>query len=169
MSALKTKSNVLFVCTGNICRSPTAEAVFREDVRRAGLDGVVHADSAGTHGYHVGDLPDARAMETARARGVDMSDLRARKVENADFQRFDYIFAMDRGHHTALSELAGRLPHHHAQLSLFLDFPHVPSVETGRDVPDPYYGSLVDFEMVYCMVEQGSTRILREIRKRHTL
>src|SRR5262245_24007892 len=91
---------VLFVCTGNICRSPTAEAVFRKLVADAGMLETIAADSAGTHGYHIGEPPDPRARDAAAVRGYDLSGLRARKFERADFERFDLIVAMDRGHYS---------------------------------------------------------------------
>src|SRR6266704_973205 len=97
---------VLFVCTGNICRSPTAEAVFRKLAAQAGLAQVILADSAGTHGYHIGEPPDPRAQDAAAKRGYDLSGLRARRFEQADFQRFDLILAMDRDHHSILLRMA---------------------------------------------------------------
>src|SRR5713101_8646772 len=99
------KFGVLFVCTGNICRSPTAEAIFRKLATDAGM--AVTADSAGTHGYHVGEPPDPRAQKAAAKRGYDLSGLRARTIEDADFQRFDLILAMDQEHHATLSRIAG--------------------------------------------------------------
>src|SRR6266571_1342894 len=105
MTARK-KFRVLFCCTGNICRSPTAEAIFRKLAADAGLGDAILADSAGTHAYHVGEPPDPRACAAASKRGYDLSGLRARKVERSDFQRFDLILAMDRDHHSILSRLA---------------------------------------------------------------
>src|SRR6266700_1259877 len=97
---------VLFVCTGNICRSPTAEAIFRKLAAQAGLADVIHADSAGTHGYHIGEPPDPRAQDAAAKRGYDLGGLRARRFEQADFQRFELILAMDRDHHSILLGMA---------------------------------------------------------------
>ncbi len=168
MSALRSQIHVLFVCTGNICRSPTAHALFRAMVKQAGLDGIIHTDSAGTHGYHVGELPDPRAIDTALGHGIDMSDLRARKFTQTDFSRFDYIFAMDRGHYNLLLQSHTKV-RNSGQLTLFLDFPNAPNLDGGSDMPDPYYGTVVDFEKVFKLVEQGCGRILREIRQRHTL
>ena len=149
---------VLFVCTGNICRSPTAEAVFRHMVRQAGLEQRFQIDSAGTHGYHIGDPPDPRSIATALAKGVDMRDLRARKVDAEDFARFHYILAMDNGHHGHLSRYKRVDPY--GALTLFLG---------AGDVPDPYYGTQQGFEAVYRMVEQGCSRLLEELRHRYSL
>jgi len=146
---------VLFVCTGNICRSPTAEAVFRHHARAQGVEGNFVIDSAGTHGYHIGDPPDPRAISTALARGVDMRGLRARKVDAQDFQRFDYVIAMDAGHYRVLS--ADRQGN--AEIMMFL--------QDGGDVPDPYYGTLDDFENVYDIVGVECAQLLDRLRKRH--
>jgi protein-tyrosine phosphatase len=153
--------NVLFVCTGNICRSPTAEGVFRSMVAAEGLAGRIAADSAGTHNYHVGEPPDSRSMEAALRRGIDMADLRARKVGSADFERFDLILAMDRSHHDILSRLCpkGR----EDRLALFMAF----APDWGlQDVPDPYYGGDDGFERVLDMIEDGSRGVLRLLRAR---
>lgn len=145
--------NILFVCTGNICRSPTAEAVFRHHVIKAGLERRFRIDSAGTHGYHIGDPPDPRAIETALGRGVDMRGLRARKVDRGDFTGFHHIYAMDQGHYTALSRLKPAAPS--GRLALFLP---------GGDVPDPYYGVLQGFEDVYELIDDGCARILGDLK-----
>ncbi|PWC36383.1 low molecular weight protein-tyrosine-phosphatase [Azospirillum sp. TSO35-2] len=151
---------VLFVCTGNICRSPTAEGVFRQLAANAGLDGVVAADSAGTHGYHVGEPPDPRTRRAALTRGVDLSDLRARKVTAADFTRFDHILAMDHGHLADLRRLAP--PDATAALRLFLD--DAPGLQ-GRAVPDPYYGGAAGFEEVLDLCEAGARGLLDLLRR----
>ncbi len=149
---------VLFVCTGNICRSPTAEGVFRALVARHGLEGEIGADSAGTHGYHVGEAPDPRSCAAARARGVVLDDLRARQVSPADFSAFDLVLAMDRGHHAHLARLCP--PGREERLRLFLDFaPHL----GVRDVPDPYYGGPDGFERVLDLIEAGCEGLLRRI------
>lgn len=153
---------VLFVCTGNICRSPTAHAVFRHKVKEAGLEPHFRIESAGTHGYHIGDPSDPRAAATALARGgVDMSDLRARKVRPSDFSEFDYIFAMDSGHRDFLQGLCAGPQK--AELAMFL------SGEPERGVPDPYYGAQRDFDRVYDLVEAGCTALLAGLREKHRI
>jgi protein-tyrosine phosphatase len=151
---------VLFVCTGNICRSPTAHGVFRDLVRSQGLDGVIEVDSAGTHAYHVGQPPDDRSVAAARRRGVILDELRARQVGKTDFDTFDLILAMDRGH---LGLLAGRCPPlRRDRLALFLSF----APQLGlQDVPDPYYGGGDGFERVLDMIEAGSAGLLEHIRQ----
>jgi protein-tyrosine phosphatase len=152
---------VLFVCTGNICRSPSAEGVFRALISAEGLDGQVGTDSAGTHGYHVGEPPDPRSVATAAKRGIAMSDLRARKVSAADFGAFDLVLAMDRSHHDILARLCpkGR----EDRLKLFMSFA---SRHGGLDVPDPYYGGADGFERVLDMIEDGAKGILDHLRER---
>jgi protein-tyrosine phosphatase len=152
-------TRILFVCMGNICRSPTAEAVVRDFARRtAGL--AIEVDSAGTHGYHVGDAPDERAIVAARRRGFELGALRARVVETADFERFDLVLAMDT---PVLERLHALAPHaHRERLGLFLDF----APETGRrDVPDPYYGGAAGFEEVLDLVEEGARGLLAALAK----
>lgn len=135
---------ILFVCTGNICRSPMAEGVMRTLLQKAGMDKLVEVDSAGTHGYHIGESPDPRTRQAALARGYDLSTLRARKVAPEDFARFDYVLAMDTGHLRLLRRACP--PEHHRKLSLFMHC----------DVPDPYYGSAQDFEHVLALTEEGA-------------
>lgn len=150
---------LLFVCTGNICRSPTAEGVFRDLVAQAGLEGRIGTDSAGTHGYHIGEPPDPRSQKTAKAHGVDLSDLRARKVTLADFYDFDHILAMDSGHLEHLRRMAPTDAT--ATLSLFLD----DAPDTGlRDMPDPYYGDARGFEQVFDLCERAAAGLLARIR-----
>ncbi|BAI70731.1 protein-tyrosine phosphatase [Azospirillum sp. B510] len=151
---------VLFVCTGNICRSPTAEGVFRHLAGQAGLGAVVAAGSAGTHGYHVGEPPDPRSRRAALARGVDLSALRARKVTPADFTRFDHILAMDKGHLDELRRIAP--PGAGAVPRLFLD--DAAGLE-GREVPDPYYGGPDGFEQVLDLCEAGSRGLLARLSR----
>ena len=152
-----TTTSVLFVCTGNICRSPTAHGVFQKMVQAAGLADRVRVDSAGTHDYHVGEPPDARAQAHARRRGYDLSVLRARQVSSVDFEAFDRILAMDRGH---LKILRRQAPPGYAGLQLFMDYAP-PSL--GPDVPDPYYGGADGFERVLDMIEHAATGLLRSL------
>ena len=144
---------------GNICRSPTAEGVFRAFVERAGLQSAITVDSAGTHDYHVGAPPDPRAVRAAALRGYDIGDLRARRVGRADFARFDWILAMDRANLRMLEQL--RPAEAGARLGLFLDI--VPG-SAGREVPDPYTGSAGDFTHVIDLVETASAALLERIR-----
>ncbi|CAO3416666.1 low molecular weight protein-tyrosine-phosphatase [Azospirillum endophyticum] len=156
---------VLFVCTGNICRSPTAEGVFRHLAERAGLGAHVIADSAGTHGYHVGEPPDPRTQRAALARGVDLSSLRARKVAAVDFTSFDHILAMDSGHLDQLRRIAP--PGSTAALRLFLDDASGPAgyEGTGQEVPDPYYGGPAGFEQVLDLCEAGARGLLDRLSR----
>jgi len=152
---------ILFVCMGNICRSPTAEAVFREHVRRHAPELVVEIDSAGTHDYHVGEPPDTRAIKAAARRGLDLSGLRARQVEDADFERFDLILAMDRLNHDTLLERSPR--EYHPRIRLMLEFAEDPE---GLDVPDPYYGGAKGFDEVLDLVEEAAAGLLAELRRK---
>lgn len=151
---------VLFVCLGNICRSPTAEGVFRHLVLSEGLGSQIQIDSAGTHAYHVGEPPDPRAQEAARGRGIDISSLRGRQVKTEDFNAFDYILAMDDENYR---NLKAKCPDGATdKLSMFLDFaPHL----GAREVPDPYYHG--GFDAVYDMIEAASRGLLDDIRKKH--
>jgi protein-tyrosine phosphatase len=152
---------VLFVCMGNICRSPTAEGVLREKLRAAGLERLVEVDSAGTHGYHKGDPPDPRAQRHARQRGYDLSRLRARRVNEADFARFDLILAMDDDN---LAELESLRPAD-ARAELGLLMAHGDGAR-GRVVPDPYYGDAAGFERVLDDVEHACDGLLAHLRAR---
>ena len=152
------RPGVLFVCTGNICRSPTAEGVFRHLARERGVLELLRVDSAGTHDYHVGEAPDPRSVAHAARRGYDLAPLRARQVSRADFHEFDRILAMDRGHLRQLKAMApAGSP---ARVAMFLD--HSESWR-GLDVPDPYYGGSRGFEEVLDMVEEASARLLEEL------
>ena len=154
---------VLFVCMGNICRSPTAHALFRKAVTAAGLDNEVTVDSAGTHAYHIGNPPDARATVTALMRDIDMTDLRARQVCEADFEQFDYVVAMDRDN-LALLE-ASCPPEAQDRLSLMLYW----AEDWGDEVPDPYYGGDEGFIRVFDMLTAASQGLLAHIASSHGL
>ncbi len=149
---------VLFVCTGNICRSPTAEGVFRHFAEDAGFGAMIVSASAGTHGYHIGEAPDPRTVAAAKRRGFDLSAQRAQKVRAEDFQTYDLILAMDRGH---LAHLEALRPNGaKAEVRLFLDY-HPESA--FKDVPDPYYGGPDGFEHVLDMIEQASKALLGQM------
>ncbi|MEC7576342.1 MAG: low molecular weight protein-tyrosine-phosphatase [Pseudomonadota bacterium] len=140
--------SVLFVCTGNICRSPSADGILRHLAQAKGLD--LKIDSCGTHGYHIGEPPDHRSIETARAKGVDISALRARKIAPQDFEAFDILFAMDQGHMRILEQHCP--PEYRHKLQMFLS--------DESDVPDPYYGSQKDFEHVFALCYKACQDIL---------
>lgn len=151
---------VLFVCMGNICRSPTAEAVFRRYVRDARLDSQITIDSAGTGDWHVGKKPDLRACQAAASRGYDLSALTARQVCADDFQRFDLILAMDQDNLSMLKAL--QPSYSRAEIDLFLR-----RYNLGEEgVPDPYYGGDDGFDHVLDLIERGSGALLDEIRGR---
>ena len=155
---------VLFVCLGNICRSPLSQGVFEEAVRREGLSGKVEADSAGTHGfYHAGEVPDPRAQESAASRGIDISAQRARLLEREDCERFDYILTMDEQNYERVTALC---PGHETRALIrpFLDFaPDRPE----REVPDPYHGGPEGFDLAMDLAEAASEGLLEDIRERH--
>jgi len=152
------------VCMGNICRSPMAHGYFEHLVREAGLEERISVDSAGTHAYHVGQPPDTRAQATARRRGIDLSDQRARKAIAGDFHEFDYVLAMDRDNFAMLRAIC---PEGQEQkLHLFLEF--APQL-AEREVPDPYYGGTGGFEGVLDMVEAAAQGLLQAIREQHGL
>ncbi len=159
---MKNNVSVLFICMGNICRSPTAEAVFRHYAENAGLAGQILIDSAGTHDYHIGAAPDLRAQRAAQQRGYDMSGLRGRQVEEGDFHRFDYVLAMDRANLAILQRLVPSASD--AQVRLFLEYARH---HAEREVPDPYYGGVDGFERVLDMVEDAAEGLLQHIRQRH--
>jgi protein-tyrosine phosphatase len=155
---------VLFVCMGNICRSPTAQGVFEHLVERQGLTSLIQIDSAGTHAYHIGEPPDDRATRAARMRGIDLGRQRARRVTGDDFLDFDYVLAMDRNNYDDLMLLCPSA--HRPKLRLFLEF------ATGLaedEVPDPYYGGTTGFERVLDLIEQAAQGLLAEIRQQHRL
>ena len=150
--------SVLFVCMGNICRSPTAEAVFRYYARQSGLDLLI--DSAGTLDYHSGDKPDGRARKAGERRGYDFSSIRARKVTSEDFERFDLILAMDKDNYRNLMALAPE-DADSGKVQLFLDY--APN-SRYQEVPDPYYGGAKGFELVLDLIEDASQGLIESIR-----
>ena len=159
-----TRVRVLFVCMGNICRSPTAHGVFRKLVEDAGLVERIEIDSAGTHAYHEGEPPDRRAQQTALRHGIEMHDLRARRARSEDFEYFDYILAMDQDNYHSLSSICPEGRGLERRLMLLMDF--APQMRV-REVPDPYYGASGGFETVYDMVEAAVSGLLEDIRRRH--
>lgn len=144
---------ILYVCTGNICRSPLAEAITRHEASKRGLRDIITA-SAGTHGYHIGERPDHRSIAVATSRGVSTKGQAAQKVIQKHFADYDLILAMDRSHLVHLHEMASA--NHRAKINLFMT--HACGVI--EDVPDPYYGDMKDFEAVYDMIERGVTALL---------
>jgi protein-tyrosine phosphatase len=154
------KTRILFVCMGNICRSPTAEGVFRHHVEQAGASEQLHIDSAGTHAYHTGEPPDRRARAAAERRGMSLEGIFARRVVTDDFERFDYIIAMDEDN---LARLRDESPEeYHGKLRLFLEF----GDSEEREVPDPYYGGSAGFERVLDLVEDASRGLLETLTRR---
>lgn len=151
---------VLFVCLGNICRSPSAEGVFRQLVGQAGLADRIHIDSCGTGNWHVGKAPDARALAAARQRGIDISDLRARQITEQDLDRYDYVLVMDRQNLADVKDLwhqnGGTEP------ALFLSF----GTSSHKEVPDPYYGGEEGFEQVLDLIQDAGEGLLNDIRER---
>ena len=153
---------VLFVCMGNICRSPTAEGVFRHVVEEAGLSHLIEIDSAGTHAYHIGEPPDRRSQATALRRGFDLSSQQARKVVEQDFEEYTYVLAMDRDNYANLSAICS--PDLSHKIKLFLEHGQdMPETE----VPDPYYGGANGFEHVLDLIEDASRGLLLHIRQHH--
>ena len=152
---------IVFVCTGNICRSPTAEAVARHFIAEAGLARSITVDSAGTQGYHVGEAPDPRTRQAALKRGYDLSGLRARKLDSADFRRFDLLLAMDRSHLEFMLRLCPEIYRH--RVALFMSF----APESDFDeVPDPYYGGPRGFDFVLDMCEAGAKGLIERMTMR---
>lgn len=158
------RARVLFVCMGNMCRSPTAEAVFRKRLAVAGLSQRIECDSAGTHDVQLGIAPDGRAKATALRRGYDVSRRGGRQIDDADFDRFDLILAMDRHN---LSSLRQRAPsQHHAKIRLLLEFA---ARRTESEVPDPYYGTLRAFDLVLDMIEDACDGLLEYLIREYSL
>ena len=153
-------TRILFVCMGNICRSPTAEAVTSKFILNSRLESIIKVDSAGTHGYHIGEPPDPRSREAALKRGIDLSGLRARKVVPEDFERFDLLLAMDHVN-LALLKRSAR-PEHHAKLGLFMSYA---SRFDTDDVPDPYYGGEQGFKLVLDMAEDAARGLIEALQR----
>jgi protein-tyrosine phosphatase len=149
---------ILFVCMGNICRSPTAEGVFRHIAASEAPELVLEIDSAGTHAYHVGEPPDVRAQRAAERRGISLADIRARRIAAEDFARYDLIVAMDRLNVAILEEHSPQ--EYRERIKLFLEY--APQLERV-DVPDPYYGGSNGFELVLDLVEDASRGLLRDL------
>ncbi|MEI7993954.1 MAG: low molecular weight protein-tyrosine-phosphatase [Methylococcaceae bacterium] len=154
------KIKVLFVCMGNICRSPTAEGVFAKLIKEQDLEEYFVIDSAGTHAYHIGEPPDLRAQHAALERDVELNNLRARKVIMADFEDFDFLLAMDGDNYAVLMEASPE--EYKDKISYFLDY--APHLKT-REVPDPYYGGKYGFERVLDLIEVASEGFLSNLQK----
>jgi protein-tyrosine phosphatase len=153
--------SVLIVCTGNICRSPTAEGVLRHKLAEQGLGDRIRVESAGLGDWHVGDPPDPRAIDRASRRGYDLSPLRARQFTVRDHHDFDLILAMDRGHMTAMER--NRPANAPARLHLFLDF--APTAVASQEVPDPYYGDLADYDHALDLIEPGVDGLIAALKQ----
>ena len=156
------KIKIMFVCMGNICRSPTAHAVMRQIVIKEGLENQIYIESSGTHAYHVSNSPDARSQLTASKRGVDMSDLRAQKIAITDYDEFDWILAMDEDNLELVNYYAPE--NHTANCALLMDFSTKAEYETQQIVPDPYYGGEQGFEQVFNMVEDACHGFLQHLK-----
>lgn len=162
---VKVRTRVLFVCMGNICRSPMAEGILRRMLEDAGLAGKVYVASAGTHSFHTGCAPDRRGQEIARRRGVELKAIRARQVEREDLEHFDYVLAMDRDNYEYLLSLSENAELR-GKIQLLMDYaPALPE----REVPDPYYGGLSGFERVMDLMEEATYGLLLHIRERYRI
>lgn len=157
------KTAILFVCMGNICRSPTAEGVFRQRVQVARLEHVLTIDSAATHAYHIGAAPDARSIRHAAQRGFELANLRARQVQASDFADFDFVLAMDEDNLARLQAICPAEQRHKLQLFMHFAQPH-----SSKIVPDPYYGEAADFERVLDFCEAAADGLLAYLRKTAT-
>ncbi|WP_120498108.1 low molecular weight protein-tyrosine-phosphatase [Kiloniella sp. EL199] len=152
------KYKVLFVCTGNICRSPAADRILRHKLREAGLDVYITTDSVGTHSYHIGEPPTATGLKLAAKRGYDYSDLRARQLSPTDFETFDMILAMDLGHRNIIE---GKCPlEHQNKIRMFLDY----SPLENKEVQDPYYGGPQDYEDMLDVIETGVSHLIDHLK-----
>lgn len=154
---------VLFVCMGNICRSPTAHGVFQSKVDALGLGEKILVDSAGTHSYHIGSPPDMRSQATAQSRGVDLGKLRARRFASEDFIEFDYLIGMDQSNMADM--LAIKPDDTNARVNLMLDYSNR---FRQQEIPDPYFGN-DGFDLVFDMIDDAASGLLREIRSQHKI
>ncbi len=158
------KNKILFICMGNICRSPSAEAVFADLIKKEELIDSFEIDSAGTHAYHIGNPPDKRSIAAALRRGIDMQHLRARQLEAQDFESYDRLIIMD---HANYEEIIKRFPDaEHSRLSYMLDYA---KNFTEKEVPDPYYGEGDGFELVLDLLEDAAQGLLDDYRNSNTL
>lgn len=155
------KMNVLFICMGNICRSPTAHGVFRQMVEAKGFQNFINVDSAGTHAYHVGKSPDARSVQIALSRGIDIRDLTARQLDDYDFEEFDYLLVADNDNYHLTLESCPKEQRH--KVKLILDFAEHTAL---KEVPDPYYGQGNGFERVFDMLEGACEGLMIELEKK---
>lgn len=162
---LEAPVRILFVCLGNICRSPSAEGVVRAQIKEQGLESLIQVDSAGTAAWHIGKSPDPRAIDSASARGYSMESLKARQVSEDDFDQFDYILAMDSDN---LCELEAIKPEYFGgHLGMLLDFlPQQSSLNSYAEVPDPYYGGGKGFELVLDLIESAGITLLQQVQQR---
>ncbi|MDC7127398.1 MAG: low molecular weight phosphotyrosine protein phosphatase [Spirochaetales bacterium] len=154
--------NVLFVCMGNICRSPSGEAVFKALVKSLGLEDKFYIDSAGTIGYHEGEPADSRMQKHAAKRGIQLTS-RSRPIKNSDFEKFDYIVAMDRNNYKNINSM-DKNGLYSNKIIMMTDFS---KKHYGEDVPDPYYGGSDGFELVLDLIQESSEGLLEEIRRQH--
>ncbi|MFT5136721.1 MAG: protein-tyrosine phosphatase [Arenicella sp.] len=163
MSSSANKTKIMFVCMGNICRSPTAHAVMQNLLDTRGLNQQISVQSAGTHAYHAGEKPDPRSRELARRKNIDMEFIRAQKISINDFNEFNYILAMDEDNLQLINDYAP--DNHTAEIGLFLNYAAQVGLTEQRIVPDPYYGGDDGFENVFRLVEVGSLALLEHIQK----
>lgn len=159
------KLNILFVCLGNICRSPMAEGLFLKHIREAGLDDHIEVDSAGTSGWHIGELADPRMRETAKKHGIELVS-RSRKLVEHDFTDFDYIIVMDKQNLRDAEDLMRLVDAPTAKVELMLEYDEI---DVGQDVPDPYFGGKQGFEHVFSMLDRSTRSFLEFLKQEHKL